>query len=99
MPLRAGAARRGRTESVTGVWLQRDDGGGDGELRSGLSPGGRVRLFVVTTRKKNPDKYVFCVIELSLDNTMTAADKALKIAPRRHRKWCLLLLSVICLCI
>lgn len=54
MPLRAGAARRGRTESVTGVWLQRDDGGGDGELRSGLSPGGRVRLFVVTTRKKTP---------------------------------------------
>lgn len=28
-----------------GVWSPREDGGGHGELRSGLSPGGRVRLF------------------------------------------------------
>lgn len=54
MLLCAGAARRGRTESVTGVWLQRDDGGGDGELRSGLSLGGRVRLFFVVTTRGNP---------------------------------------------
>ena len=45
MPLRAGAARGGRTESVTGLQLRREDGGGDGELRSCFSSGGRVRLF------------------------------------------------------
>lgn len=52
MLLRAGAARR-TTESVTEVWLQSEDGGEDGELWSGLSAGGRVRLFVVTQTNNN----------------------------------------------
>lgn len=40
-----------KKRKYNGVWLQREDGGGDGELRSCFPPGGRVRLFVVTTRK------------------------------------------------
>lgn len=83
-----GASTRSRCTAVSEQKLQqsltaaKEDGGKDGELRSGLSPGGRVRLFPnvsMTFRKWCPlglSGFLFCAH--ALDNTVRAVDEALK---------------------
>lgn len=83
-----GAFTRSRCTAVSEQKLQRsltaakEDGGKDGELRSGLSPGGRVRLsphVSMTLREWCPlgfSGFLFCAH--ALHNTVRAVDEALK---------------------
>lgn len=83
----AGAARRGKPESIAGFG-HREDGGGHGELRSVLSFGGRVRLFLLfaSGKQTHSERVDPCLV--------SQFGHCERSGPRQHRKWCLLFRSV-----